>query len=364
LSQPTQLTSIRLADFRCFERLTFEPDPGTNFIIGANAQGKTSILEAVCAATRLQSPRTNSLAECVRVGQTGFGLTAHVADTTLQFRYEPPKRTLRLDAVDQLRPAAYLQTARIAWFSNDDLDIVRGSATRRRRALDFLCSQLDPGYLRALRRFDRALRSRNALLREHRPRPEIDAFDPDLIENGDLVSATRADLSTALAPLIATAVHDIGGASETVTTRYLPGADAPLATALPASRDRETRLRQTVVGPHRDDLAFLFDDLDASKYASEGQQRTLAIALKLAQTRLLIARTDRIPILLIDDVFGELDPTRRANLLAHLPPDSQRLITTTHLGWLDPTTPGSIHRIEHQSLVSDQTTTPSLQNPA
>ncbi len=353
MSTPTLLTSIRIADFRCFQSLTFAPDPGTNFIIGANAQGKTSILEAICAATRLQSPRTNSLADCVRAGQPGFGLTARVADTQLQFRYEPPKRILRLDAVDQPRPAEYLQTARIAWFSNDDLDIVRGSAARRRRALDFLCSQLDPGYLRALRRFDRALRSRNALLREHRPRPEIDAFDPDLVENGDHVTATRSELSTALDPLIAAAVRDIGGTSETVTTRYLPGADASLATALTDSRERETRLRQTVVGPHRDDLTLLVDGLEAAKFASEGQQRTLAIAIKLAQTRLLIERTGRTPILLIDDVFGELDVTRRSNLLTHLPPDSQRLITTTHLGWLDAATPGSIHRIEDRSLISD-----------
>ncbi len=348
MSEPTHLLSIRLADFRCFGNLAFEPSPGTNFIIGANASGKTTILEAVCAATRLQSPRTSSLGDCVRAGQPGFGLTAHVAQPDsrhLQFRYEPPRRSLRLDAVDQSRPTEYLQIARVAWFSNDDLEIVRGSAARRRRALDFLCSQLDPGYLRALRRFDRALRSRNALLREHRPRPEIDAFDPDLIEHGDHVSATRAEISTALDPLVVAAVHDIGGTAESATMRFLPGANGPLSDALPASRDRETRLRQTVVGPHRDDLALRINGLDAAKFASEGQQRTLAIALKLAQTRLLIARTDSTPILLIDDVFGELDVERRTNLLAHLPDDSQRLITTTHLSWLDPAPSGQVHQI-------------------
>ncbi len=362
MSQPTRLTQIRLADFRCFERLTFEPAPGTNFIVGANAQGKTAILEAVCVATRLQSPRTHSLADCVRVGQPGFGLTADVADTHLQVRLEPPKRTLRVNAVDQPRPAEYLRTARVAWFSNDDLEIVRGSAARRRRALDFLCSQLDPGYLRALRRFDRALRSRNALLREHRPRPEIDAFDPELIENGDHVSAIRAEAATALAPLIATAVHDIGGTTETVVTRYAPGTPAPLATALPESRDRETRLRQTVVGPHRDDLTLELNGLDAADFASEGQQRTLAIALKLAQTRLLVTRTGATPLLLIDDVFGELDVTRRTNLLTHLPPDSQRLITTTHLGWLDPSAEGTIHRLDQRALTLDSRP-PSADSP-
>ncbi len=331
--------------------MKFSPAPGTNFVIGANAQGKTSILEAVCVATRLQSPRTKSLAECVRGGQPGFGVSVRVSDTHLQCRYEPPKRTLRLDSVEQSRPADYLQTARVAWFANDDLEIIRGSAARRRRALDFLCGQLDPAYIRALRRADRALRSRNALLRDHRPRPEIDAFDPEFIENGDRVTAIRAEACSALEPLIAQAVQDIGGQAEAVTTRYVPGASEPLAAALPASRDRETRLRQTVVGPHRDDLAIELNGLDAAKFASEGQQRTLAIALKLAQTRLLIARMEVTPILLIDDIFGELDVTRRTNLLAHLPSDSQRLITTTHLGWLEESAEATIfeladHRIQ------------------
>ncbi len=331
--------------------MEFSPEPGTNFIIGANAQGKTSILEAVCVATRLQSPRTNSLGDCVRSGQPGFGLSVHVAGTHLQFRYESPKRTLRLDSVDQARPAEYLRVARVAWFSNDDLEIIRGSAARRRRALDFLCSQLDGAYLRALRRYDRALRSRNALLRDHRPRPEIAAFDPELIENGDYLAAVRAEASSALAPLIATAVHDIGGQSEDVATRYLPGSPEPMAAALIASRDRETRLRQTVVGPHRDDLAIELNGMDAAKFASEGQQRTLAIALKLAQTRLLIERTGVTPTLLIDDVFGELDVTRRTNLLEHLPAGSQRLVTTTHLDWLESRTGLAIFALSDRSII-------------
>ncbi len=283
--------------------------------------------------------------------QSGFGLSAHVAGAHLQCRYESRKRTLRLDSVDQARPADYLRVARVAWFSNDDLEIIRGSAARRRRALDFLCSQLDPGYLRALRRYDRALRSRNALLRDHHPRPEIAAFDPELIENGDHLTSIRAEVTLALAPLIATAVHDIGGQSEEVAVSYVPGSPEPLAPALVASRNRETQRRQTVVGPHRDDLALELNGMDAAKFASEGQQRTLAIALKLAQTRLLIERTGVTPTLLIDDVFGELDVTRRANLLAHLPPDSQCLVTTTHLDWLESQAGLAIFTLSDRALV-------------
>ncbi len=344
------LTDLRLADFRCFERLRFEPAPITNFLIGANAQGKTSILEAACVVTRLQSPRTATLSEVVRLGQPGSAIDARFSGTHLHLRYEPPKRTLALDSVPQTGAADYLSVARIAWFSNDDMEIIRGSAAKRRRALDFLCSQLDAIYLRHLRAYDRALRSRNALLKDARPRREIEAFDPILAEHGDRITAARSEAAVALGPLIAQAVQDIGDAAESVLTRYQAGNDGPLLTALETARPDESRLRQTLVGPHRDDLALELNGMPAATFASEGQQRTLAIALKLAQTRLIMARTGRTPLLLIDDVFGELDPLRRQNLLAHLPPEAQRLVTTTHLDWLDPSLQGAVFRLENSAL--------------
>jgi DNA replication and repair protein RecF len=362
---PALLTDLRLTDFRCFERLRFEPAPGTNFLIGANAQGKTSILEAACVVTRLQSPRTASLSEVVRHGRPGCALDAHLTPPIenrksrienphhLHFRYEPPKKSLALDSVPQSGTADYLRVARIAWFSNDDMEIIRGSGSKRRRALDFLGAQLDPVYLRHLRAYDRALRSRNALLKDARPRREIEAFDPVLAEHGDFLTATRSGLCAALAPLIVQAVRDIGGQAETVATRYLPGNDSPLLAALHSTREPESRLRQTVAGPHRDDLSIELDAMPAATFASEGQQRTLAIAFKLAQTRLIIARTGQTPLLLIDDVFGELDPGRRQRLLAHLPPDAQRLITTTHLDWLDVSEEkGTIFRLENHVLTA------------
>ena len=344
------LTDLRLANFRCFDQLRFEPAPGTNFLIGANAQGKTSILEAACVVTRLQSPRTASLAETVRHNRPGTAIDAHIAKAHLHFRYEPPKKSLALDSVPQTGTADYLRAARVAWFSNDDMEIIRGSASKRRRAIDFLCGQLDAVHLRHLRAHDRALRSRNALLKDARPRREIEAFDPILAEHGDFLAAARREAAAALAPLLAQAVHDIGGAAENVSARYLPGHEGPLLTALKSTCAEETRLRQTVAGPHRDDLAIELNGMSAATFASEGQQRTLAIALKLAQTRLIMARTGQAPLLLIDDVFGELDPARRQNLLAHLPAESQRLITTTHLDWLDASLQGAVFRLERFAL--------------
>lgn len=349
------LTDLRLADFRCFERLRFAPSPGTNFLIGANAQGKTSILEAVCVVTRLQSPRTSSLSEVVRHGRPGTAVDAHIAGAHLHFRYEPQRggssaRSLTLDSLPQSGSADYLRVARVAWFSNDDMEIIRGSASKRRRSLDFLCAQLNATYARHLRAYERALRSRNALLKDARPRREIEAFDPVLADHGDALTTARIEASVALAPLFSAAVHDIGGGAESVALHYAPSVEGPLDAGLAATRAEESRLRQTVAGPHRDDLVIALSGMDAAKFASEGQQRTLAIALKLAQTRLIITRTGQTPILLIDDVFGELDPARRQNLLAHLPPDGQRLVTTTHLDWLDPALRGDVFRLQDRAL--------------
>ncbi len=344
------LTELRVTDFRCFPRLRFEPEAGSNFIVGANAQGKTSILEAVCVVTRLQSPRASTLPEAVRAGQPGFALSARVNDTHLHLRFEPPKRTLAIDSVEQSGNASYLRAARVAWFANDDLDIVRGPGAKRRRYLDFICSQLDPLYARRLRAYERALRSRNALLKDARPRREIEAFDSPLIDAGDCLTNVRAEIAAALAPLIEAATRDIGGPADAAAVTYQPGAPGGLAAALEASRPEEIRLRQTVAGPHRDDLALVLNGMDAARFASEGQQRTLALALKLAQTRLIISRTEQIPILLIDDVFGELDPVRRANLLAHLPADAQRLITATSLAWLDDSLRGTVFSLSEHRL--------------
>jgi DNA replication and repair protein RecF len=202
--------------------------------------------------------------------------------------------------------------------------------------------------LKSLRTYERALRSRNSLLKEGRPSREVQAFDPILIAHGNALTASRAMATELLSPLIQSAVHEIGGARDTVNICYESGGE--LGTALTATRMEELRLRQTVVGPHRDDLTIDLNAMSAGKFASEGQQRTVALALKLAQTRLIIAQSGAIPILLIDDVFGELDIARRTNLLAGLPAHAQTLITTTHLNWLTEPMSAAIFQLSDHSL--------------
>ncbi len=327
------IREVRLHHFRCFETLDFFPASHRTCIVGQNAQGKTSILEAVCVLLRLQSPRTTTTAELIQSGADAFSIEGLFADTRLQYRHTPEGRTIFLDSKLQPKSTDYLSTARITWFSNADLDLVKGSSSARRRYLDFLGTQSVPGYRKALRDYERALRSRNSLLKDTRPRREIAAFDPPLLEAGEFLLSARARLAASLSPRSTSACSEISSSSDDLKIEYRPGCQLPFSEALAASRLEDERLRQTVCGPHRDDLDFQLNGLKASSFASEGQQRTIALALKIAQARQIETMHSEPPVLLLDDIFGELDTARRNRLLQALPQGAQTLITTTFLDW-------------------------------
>lgn len=216
------------------------------------------------------------------------------------------------------------------WMGNEDLELVRGPGDCRRRYLDFLGFQLDPAYRRAWSRYRRALKAKNLPLKDGRPRDaEILSYEEILIESGTVLMDSRARMVETLSPLAATAQCQVSGRDEPLTLHYLPGSGPDLRAAILQARERELRQRQAIVGPHRDDLDLRLHGMAAADFASEGQQRTLALALKLAQGTLLEQATGRLPIYLIDDIFGELDPGRRNALMRHLPPAAQKWITTT-----------------------------------
>ena len=328
------LTELQLRDFRCFEGLRIELAEGFNFVVGKNGEGKTSILEAACVLLRLQSQRSSSLAPLVRQDTNAFSVAGQFAGHRLEFRYSPLRRKLSFDDVAQRTTAEYLRVGRVVSLANTDIELARGAGEFRRRFLDFLGVQILPLYRPALRSYERALRSRNALLKSLQPKPrELAAYDVPLLEHGTKLSSMRAQLVERLAPLAAIAHSEISGGGETLAVRFCPGNPIDFAAALVASRSQEARLRQTVVGPHRDDLELLVDSMPASDYASEGQQRTVALALKIAQARVFAADEGTPPVLLIDDIFGELDPERRNALLGRLPADSQKLVTVTTMQW-------------------------------
>ncbi|MFL6590088.1 MAG: DNA replication/repair protein RecF [Chthoniobacterales bacterium] len=343
---------LRLRDFRCFEGLRVEFGPGFNFFIGRNGQGKTSILEGACVLLRLQSQRSSTLAPAVRFGQKAFAVTGRLDNHVLDFRYSVLRRKVSLDEAEQRTLNEYLRLARVVSFANTDIELVRGGSDARRRYLDFLAAQVDPLYRPSLRAYDRALRSRNALLKSGQPRPrEIAAYNAPLIEHGSKLMTIRAQLSERLAPLAAEAHRRISGIDELLELRFVRGAGDDFARDLAASQPREARLRQTLVGPHRDDIDLAVQGKPAQQFASEGQQRTVALALKIAQSQVFALEEGAAPLLLIDDIFGELDPARRNALLNCLPADAQKLVTATTIDWRERAMEGPVFELHERSLI-------------
>lgn len=331
------VSSLRLVNFRCFDVLSLNfPESGA-VIVGANAQGKTSILEAVCVLIRLQSPRSSRLGKLIKMEQTGFGVAGEAWGAELQVSYGS-RKGIEMKVDDEIvnRQADYLSLGGlVVWMGNDDLELVRGSARVRRRYLDFIGCQLDPAYRDHLNRYNRVLKARNLLLKDKALREsEIAAYSELLVKHGEFLSASRANLVEMLNPKTIKAQHEVSACDERVQIAYVCGSGDDLATSLDMTKERESRVGQTVVGPHRDDLHLTINGMAAADFASEGQQRTMALSLKLAQGDLLQSQTGKMPVYLLDDIFGELDPQRRNALMNALPDQAQKIITTTHIDWM------------------------------
>ncbi|WP_083912835.1 DNA replication/repair protein RecF [Rubritalea marina] len=331
------LTELRLLNFRCFDGLSLEFDHACNVFIGENAQGKTSILESICILQRLHSPRAKSLRSTVKFDSSGMGVAGLLGDVELQVGYNRGGTKHTVDGEPLERQSEYLQeSGLIVWMGNDDIDLIRGSGSVRRRYLDFLCSQLDPRYRQALSRYRRALKARNIVLKSQQPSAqELQAYAVVMASYGDYLIESRKKVVEALGPVVHRAQQAISGKDEPIELEYLCACTGGVEAALQESQESERRQKQCVVGPHRDDLKITLNGMPADEFASEGQQRTLAIALKLAQGDMLYEKLLRSPIYLLDDIFGELDPGRRQALMDYLPSSAQKFITTTSIDWFD-----------------------------
>lgn len=330
------LLSLRLRNFRCYPSLHWDIPAEGAVLLGKNAQGKTSLMEALCLALTLHSPRTHRLERLATHGSPAFGLSLRTESGTRQLLWEQRRLSLRRDGIPCRDYDSYLtDAAPVVWLSNQDLTLVTGPAEERRRYLDFLGTQWHPAYRSALQAYRKALRARNALLRHPRRQASLlRNYAEILCRHGDILLTLRLQLLQLLQPHIIQLHHSISGRTEHVQASYRPSTTLSLPEAFGKNLEADLQAGYTTVGPHRDDLTLSIGGAEASAFASEGQQRTLATALLMAQSSLLHAETGRSPLLLIDDIFGELDPARRKALLTLLPPESQTFITTTHLDWL------------------------------
>ena len=313
------LAQLRLRDFRNYAQLDAEFVPGFHLLLGPNAQGKTNLLEALYLLVTLRSFRGVGSAQMVRHGAKAYFVGAKTVGQTeheIKVYWSSRQRSLTLDGSPVRRLGDYFGTLRGVVFCTEDLQLIKGTSRVRRRFLDLLLAQTHPHYLPLIQRYAQALRARNAVLKQPTPdRATLASFTTELIKLGNEICEHRRALIPRVSPLVQAAYQHIAPQAEDLRLIYEPSIKADFATELAQSQAWERRQRSTVIGPHRDDLQLLLNEQPAAQFASEGQKRTLAIALKMAQAEFLTTLHGTPPILLIDDVMGELDAHRRAGLM-------------------------------------------------
>jgi DNA replication and repair protein RecF len=336
----TTIERLELVDFRNYSAATFELTPGTTVVVGDNGQGKTNLAEALAYLAKLESFRGVANDALVRVSATNAVIRAEIHDddgreSLVEVEITPSGRgRVQVNRQRLTRARDLLGVLRVTVFSPDDLALVKGGPSERRRFLDDALVSLAIKYDAVRLELDRILRQRNTLLRQLGGRlpgdavTTLDVWDSRLATSGEQLGTARATLIDRAGPHIIEAYQQLAGVDEVVTLEYSPPwRSVGLAVALAAARDDDVRRGVSTVGPHRDELELRLADMPARSHASQGEQRTIALALRLGVHRLVAERTGSTPVLVLDDVLSELDAYRASALLQMLPA-GQILITT------------------------------------
>jgi len=388
--------SLQLTNYRNFRRFALTLDDGPTVIVGGNAQGKTNLLESLELLATAKSARAGADRELVRWdalageedgiappepfarigaavergnGEVKAEVLIRALDAGEQASGPAVSKTFRINGAPR-RALEFIGEINVVSFSPEDVELVAGSPGGRRRYLDITNAQMSSRYLRALQRYNKVLLQRNALLRVVRDRGVVDSslavWDQEIARSGSFIMMTRSASVSALGELAARWFRELGGWGQHLVLRYLPGlggtpddwlaaadpmvaeasgaGEAALLTALESMRAREQAAGMSLIGPHRDDFAFLMDGIDLGIYGSRGQQRLAALALKLAEVELLEFRVGSRPILLLDDVLSELDDVKQAAVLEVAAKRGQTILTLTTLELL------GRHRLFHPTI--------------
>lgn len=353
------LNRLHLRNFRNYREQEIVFSAPKTILLGDNAQGKSNLLEAVELLSTLKSHRVSRDRDLVLAGESESKITAQLMrkhgsiDLALLLR-DKGRRTATVNHENLKRQLDFLGVLNAVEFSALDLDLVRGNPETRRHWIDALLFQIEPVYAHILHEYQRILKQRNSLLKqaEHRSLDpaELESWNHQLIITGTKVIRRRMRIIDRLAPIARNWHTKISKNTEILTITYAPNVTAIENTAeaiyqgfldrLALRRVAEESLGNTLVGPHRDEIELTINDTPAKAYGSQGQQRTLVLALKLAELELIEQIVGEPPLLLLDDVLAELDLTRQNQLLSVIEDRFQTLITTTHLGafdakWLD-----------------------------
>ncbi len=333
------LRQLWLSDFRSYQHAEISLVSGLTAVVGENGQGKTNLLEAIGYLATLGSFRGAPIDALVRVGATQATVRAEAEREGRQLLIEAelvPSGRSRIQVNRQRLPRSrdLLGALRVSVFAPDDLELVKGGPSERRRYLDDAVVSAQPKHDQLRTELDRVLRQRNALLRQSGGRlsPDVEStlevWDTKLVEVSEALAAARIALLSVLGPALGAAYDQVAHTRADVRVTYRSSwLDQGMVAALAASRGDELRRGVSLVGPHRDDLDLAIGGLSARTHASQGEQRSLALALRLAAHLVVTEAAGTSPVLLLDDVFSELDPGRSRALLDSLPP-GQTLLTS------------------------------------
>ncbi len=349
--------TLRLDGFRSYEHLEIVFGDGPHVVVGRNAAGKTNLVEAVVLLSTGRSHRSSADPEMVRWG-AAFARSAATVESggrseelevVVHARGAGPgaRKRVRVNGVNR-RASALRPVLRTVLFAPEDMLLIVGSPALRRNLLDALVAQREPTAAAVMSTYQRTLTQRNSLLRrireEEADRAELSYWTEAIIENGARILDWRHETLQAMAQPLAEAHREIAPDESDLRLRYSSnvepgpgeGNEAALRRRLRETVDKEVWNGATLVGPHRDDLLFVSGERQLTEFASRGQQRTAILALKLAELDVLTLLDGQPPLLLLDDVFSELDPERRAHLVRRIGDLPQTIVTTTTPHDLDP----------------------------
>lgn len=331
---------LELADYRNYETLDLEFDQGTNILYGDNAQGKTNILEAIYMAATTKSHKGSKDKEMIGFGKEEAHIRTYLEKEGVGTRVDMHLRKagskgIAIDGQKIKKAAELLGLCNVVFFSPEDLSIIKNGPAERRRFVDMELCQLDSFYLYNLNHYNKIVNQRNKLLKDMYMNPELKdtlaIWDSQLVSFGSKIVERRKLFVDQLNEIIYEIHKKLSGGKEELIISYEPDvAIEEFEKSLRYNQDRDIRMKQTSIGPHRDDFAFLNKDVDIRKYGSQGQQRTAALSLKLSEIELVKKIAKDTPILLLDDVLSELDSNRQNYLLNSIG-DIQTIITCTGL---------------------------------
>ena len=334
------IKSLELKNFRNYQALGIAFDAGTNILYGDNAQGKTNVLESLYVSGTTKSHKGSKDKELIRFGEEESHIRMMIKKDGLSYKIDMHLRKnkakgVAINGLPIKKARELFGIVNLVFFSPEDLNIIKNGPVERRRFLDSELCQLDRIYLADLTNYNKILAQRNKLLKDMIYRPSLSdtlpVWDMQLIETGKKIIRRRKQFVDELREIVSDIHYRISGGKEELFLKYEPNIDDIFfEDELSRAKEKDKKLCQTSVGPHRDDLLFSIGDVDIRKYGSQGQQRTSALSLKLAEIELVRKSISDTPVLLLDDVLSELDSSRQNYLLNNIS-DTQTIITCTGL---------------------------------